>query len=82
MKRIETSVVIQMPIDQVLAYLIEPANYPNGSLDTWPGRTSISMGRHSRSGSKRRVRRRLAVSIMRKTQGGNCPYQYQRSKKL
>ena len=26
MKRIETSVVIQMPIDQVFAYVIEPAN--------------------------------------------------------
>ena len=28
MKRIETSVVIQMPIDQVFAYVIEPANLP------------------------------------------------------
>ncbi len=28
MKRIETSVVIQMPIDQVFAYLIEPAKLP------------------------------------------------------
>lgn len=28
MKRIETSVVIQMPIDQVFGYVIEPANLP------------------------------------------------------
>ena len=28
MKRIETSVVIKVPIDQVFAYLIEPANLP------------------------------------------------------
>ncbi len=28
MKRIETSVVINMPIDQVFAFVIEPANFP------------------------------------------------------
>jgi len=37
MKRIETSVVIQIPIDQVFAYVIEPANLPE-----WGTRVTIA----------------------------------------
>ncbi len=48
MKRIETFVLIQMPLDQVFDYLIEPANLPHWA----PGflaATSTSKGPISRS---------------------------------
>jgi uncharacterized protein YndB with AHSA1/START domain len=40
MKRIETSVVIQMPIDQVFDYLIEPANLPEWAPGFVEGRST------------------------------------------
>ncbi len=40
MKRIETTVVIQMPIDQVFADVIEPANFPEWAPGFVEGRST------------------------------------------
>ncbi len=40
MKRIETQVVIQIPIDQVFAYVIEPANFPEWAPGFVEGRST------------------------------------------
>jgi uncharacterized protein YndB with AHSA1/START domain len=48
MKRIETTVVIQRPVDEVFAYIVEPANLPEwapGFLEaSWTSEGSIRVG--------------------------------------
>ena len=40
MKRIETQVLIQIPIDQVFAYVIKPANFPDWAPGFVEGRST------------------------------------------
>lgn len=44
MKRIETSVVISLPIDQVFAYVIEPANLPEWIFGLMTGKNIDKYG--------------------------------------
>ena len=44
MKRIETQVVIQIPIDQVFAYVIEPANFPDWIFSYMAGKNIDKYG--------------------------------------